>query len=181
MDHEVIGSDWCHYERGLTWNPLICKKSIQLVSNYAFDLDRESVTRWRRKGDEFQFRKRIEKGVFSLDCKYQYDFLQNKYGHYAKYQRNFPSNKRSSGRNGRKYDNPSIDLDYFGGPVSNDDEYWRTDHRSLSSRSYREPRTANRGRVLETISLRNGYDPRLTEGHGRHRKQFRTLPSVVVI
>ncbi|KAL6976360.1 hypothetical protein U1Q18_025147 [Sarracenia purpurea var. burkii] len=42
----------------------------------------------------------------------------------------------------------------------------------------REPRTANRGRVLETISPRNGYDPRLTEGHGRHRRQFRTLPSV---
>ncbi|KAI8003366.1 FIP1[V]-like protein [Camellia lanceoleosa] len=181
-DEVIMGRDWHNYVRGPTFNPFICKESRQLDSNYSPYLDKERVTRCRRV-DEFQFRKRLERDDFLFDHEYQDDFMQEKYGYYdkdrkymnGKYERPLPSSRRggkSSSRSERKYDSPSIDLDNSWA-IPYEDEYWKYgDHRSLSSRSYGEPHTSNRGKRLDTISPTNAYDLRLTERHGRHMRQI---------
>ncbi|CAL5415339.1 unnamed protein product [Camellia sinensis] len=181
-DEVIMGRDWHNYVRGPTFNPFICKESRRLDSNYSPYLDKERVTRCRRV-DEFQFRKRIERDDFLFDHEYQDDFMREKYGYYdkdrkymnGKYERPLPSSRRggkSSSRSERKYDSPSIDLDNSWA-IPYKDEYWKyADHRSLSSHSYGEPHTSNRGKRLDTISPTNAYDLRLTERHGRHMRQI---------
>ncbi|XP_057476356.1 FIP1[III]-like protein [Actinidia eriantha] len=181
VDEEVTGRDWNHYERELTFNPLIRKESRRLVSGCSSYLDKERATQLRRKGDEFQFRKRTKKDDFLLDCQYQLDFRQENYGYRGKereyldgkYDRHLPFTRRgerSSGRNDRKCDSPAADLDNLWA-MSNEDDYWRcADHQYLSSYSWREPRTSIRGRAFETISQRNLYDPRLTQRHERNTR-----------
>ncbi|XP_028060879.1 FIP1[III]-like protein [Camellia sinensis] len=181
-DEVIMGRDWHNYVRGPTFNTFICKEARRLDSNYSPYLNKERVTRCRRV-DEFQFRKRIERDDFLFDHEYQDDFMQEKYGYYdkdrkymnGKYERPLPSSRRggkSSSRSERKYDSPSIDLDNSWA-IPYKDEYWKyADHRSLSSHSYGEPHTSNRGKRLDTISPTNACDLRLTERHGRHMRQI---------
>ncbi|XAR56996.1 hypothetical protein NMG60_11024991 [Bertholletia excelsa] len=180
-DYDAMGRNWHHYERGRTLEPLVCKESRQLTSNYSSYWDKERVTRWRRKEHASQFRKRTENDDHFLDHKYQDDFIQETYGYYDKERNLFDSSygkdlqsirrrEKISGRRERKCNIPSNDLDNLW-PEFNEHEYWKyADYRSLSTFSHIQCHPWSGGRGLDAISPRNTYDLRVTERQGRHSR-----------
>ncbi|KAA8527369.1 hypothetical protein F0562_034916 [Nyssa sinensis] len=185
----AMDGDWYDYRRGHTTDesPFTCKESRRLASKHSSYLETGRATGWSRKGGELQFRKKRENDEFLVERKYTDDFVQGNSGRSVlhndmerysldKYERHLPCTRgefKSSGRIERKRDCLSIDLDNL---WPRGDKYWRcTDHRSLSSRSYKEPHTANAGRWHDTTSPRNEVcDLRKTRRHGRYRRQIWT-------
>ncbi|XP_057959226.1 FIP1[III]-like protein [Malania oleifera] len=186
VDKRIMEGDWYHHERGTANEDMdhhTYQESRQVISKQCSYTDRERGTRWRKKSDYHQFRKRSSNDDRLFECKHADDFVQEKYGKSyiekerdlidEKYGRHLAFAERENfGRRERCGSISSLDLDdsiflEFG------DEYWRhSDYQSMSSRSFREPHSAS-GARWHDISPRNDlYDTRLPERYGRRRRHI---------
>lgn len=183
MDDVVMDRDWYQYESEpaiVDHGLLTYRESRQLDSMYSSYIDHGRGARWKRKGEESQFRNRMENVDFFPEPRYTnekcersvpYNKRDSDYLEY-RYEGHLPYTRRevqSPGRSKRRCGSPSIDFDNLWS-LSEEDEYWRVrDDVSLSSHSYKEPRTANRRRWQGTASPGNDVYERY-ERHGKYRR-----------
>ncbi|XP_034685229.1 FIP1[III]-like protein isoform X2 [Vitis riparia] len=178
--NKMMERDWYHRERNVSIediDTLTHRESRRLVLKYSYS-DKERDTRRRKKNDKLQFQEGPDNDDDLFQCKNTDDVAQEKITRSVpfmckernslaeKYGRHVPSTGRKVNLYGRRkrYEDGHLDLD-SSWSIGVEDEYGRhVDHQSLSSRSYREPHTAN-GR-------NDVNDSRLTERHGRDRRQI---------
>lgn len=167
----------CQRERNLSIGDMYSlphRESRQLGLKYSYS-DKERDTRWRKKKDRLKF----QTGPDNYDDFFQYkntnDFIhENPTRSFLCNEANFSAEKcrgcmPSIGRKvnfyrrGKKFEESHLDLD-SSWSVRVEDEYRRhVNHRSLSSRSYRESHTAN--------GKNDANDSRLTQRRGIDRRQ----------
>lgn len=136
---DMLERDWEHRESSYTvdgMHPLTSLESRQLSLNYP---ENEIDTRWKRKGGEPQFTRRIRNDIeFFPEPKYLHDSSQQKYkrtgpydvrgrhNYFYEYEERLPYTRtKSSARSSRKY-------------MEDEDDLWRSGHhRSFNSRPFR--------------------------------------------